>query len=403
MRRLADPSRKRGDMTKEGNLAKREVNAEVVRKESQSLVLDARKLSPQKINWVLSGALQGLHLTKEMLDAIKSEPTDTEFVLVINDAVKQGLESGELELMRRKTGEVLGAVTKRSGNSNKRVVAGLLDAVERTAPSIEPSQRMANITVDLANIAIQQQLSEIHSELKGIADAVERIERGQWTDRFSHISSAESALQSAYAMKNEDERRAEIQLARGHLQDGTAKISEAMKDLLDGVEPVPERRYQIVLKMLLNWGNYYDETRSWFNLIDDCSKMLDKAYMLLCLSAVALGEPKVIKITLDEYRDRLKEMDTEKLLSVGNINPKVDFSKEWFYDVDAYIDAKRGEMRLLTEGNHIAVVVTGEMLLEAVDGEAGERARGEGESVQENEQAHPVGEEGGDCFSSPTS
>ena len=372
-------------MSQEDALAKQEDGGEIAQKKPKAIHLDVREVRPEKASVALSNALQHFHLAREVIDTIAAAPPTTEFVLDLS-GVQKGLDTGELKLMRRKTGEVLCAVTRKAEDSNKQVIARRLNAFERAVPSVDPAQRLESISADLANIAIQQQMAEISAELKDVVDGMRRIEQGQWADRYALIDAAESELRDIPAMDSEANQLEAIRSARRYLKEGTASISRAMKQRMDSVESVPERRYQIAFKMLSTPKSYYEETCDWFNFADECFEMLDKAYTLLCLCAIAMGEPNVLETTLGEYRDRLKAMGPDKLLSVGNINPEVDFSGEWFADADAYIEGKRSEAKLLAEGEHIEVIVTGAMLLEAIDDEAGEEGDGgECEPVREDE------------------
>lgn len=338
--------------------------------------IDARKLSPQRAGIVVSKVAQYARIAQDVMKDIANAPATTEYVVQIPAAIQDKLESGEYKLMRRETGELLCAVTKKSDKSNRQVIAKRLDAVERTVPNTTPKQQADIISADLYDIAIQQQMAELSAQLEAVLDGVKRIEQGQQDDRYALIEAAESQLKIAAVVEDETHRLEAIRSAQHLLQEGTAKISRAMARRLQEVDEVPEHAPLIAWKMLTTRGNYYDEMNEWFDGIQESFEVLEKAYAMLSLCAIAMDEPKMLDVLLDEYQARLSTMDTQKLLTMGNIHPDEEFEGEWFANPARYVEARREEAKLLSDGEYIDITVTGEMLLEAMEdetGEAGER------------------------------
>jgi hypothetical protein len=177
-----------------------------------------------------------------------------------------------------------------------------------------------------------------------------------------------------------------IRSARHFLQEGTTKISKAMARRLQEVDAVPDATPMIAWKMLRTRGNYYDEMNEWFNDIQESFEVLEKAHALLALCVIAVGEPKMLDVVFEDYTRLLADMDTQKLLSMGNMHKDVDFTSEWFYDTEGYVQARQDGVKELTDGDCIDVIITGEMLLEAMEDEAGEEPEGRGEEpLQKNE------------------
>lgn len=366
-------------MSKDDALAKRDEQDEGGETSLSPINLDARKLSPKRASIVVSQITQYARIAKDVIQDIADAPATTEYVVQIPKAIQDKLDSGEYKLMRRETGELLCAVMGKSENSDRTVIRQRLDAVERTVQNAAPAQQAEAISSDLYNIAIQQQMAELSAQLEAVLDGVKRIEQGQQDDRYALIEAAESQLKIAAVAEDETNRLEAIRSAQQLLQEGTAKISRAMARRLQEVDGVPGSQLAIVWKMLTTRGNYYDEMNEWFNGIQESFEVLDKAYAMLALCAVAIGEPKMLDVLLDEYQARLSTMDTTKLLSMGNIHPEAKFDGEWFSDMKRYMEERREETKLLTDGEYIDITVTGQMLLEAMEDEAGTTGGEDGE------------------------
>lgn len=352
--------------------------------ESISVKLDARRMPADKAAALVNQIVQYAHFTRDIAQTITESPEATEYVLRIPKAVQEGLDSGEYSLMKRKTGEILAEVMHKSETSNRTVIKQKLDVVERTKEAATAAQQSEAIATDLYNVAIQQQMAEISAQLEDVLKGVQRIEQGQQDDRYALIEAAESQLKLAMVANDETHRLEAVQSAQHFLQEGSAKIARAMARRLQEVEEVPEFAPAIVWKMLSTRGNYYDKMNDWFDRVQDDFDILERAHALLVLCAIAIGEPDMLPVLMDDYRNRLGTMATSKLLTMGRIHPELDFTDEWFADVGGYLDTREEATRRLTDGEYIEITLTNKMLAEAIDDEA-RRTREQGERELEEE------------------
>lgn len=338
--------------------------------ESISVELDARRMPADKAATLVNQIVQYAHFTRDIARMITESPETTEYVLRIPKSVQEGLDSGEYSLMKRKTGEILAEVMHKSETSNRTVIKQKLDVVERTKEAATATQQSEAITTDFYNVAIQQQMAEISAQLEDVLKGVQRIEQGQQDDRYALIEAAESQLKLAMVANDEAHRLEAIRSAQHFLQEGSAKIARAMARRLQEVEGVPEFAPAIVWKMLSTRGNYYDEMNDWFDRVQDDFDILERAHALLALCAIAIGEPDMLPVLMDDYRKRLGTMATSKLLTMGRIHPELDLTDEWFADVGGYLDTREEATRRLTDGDYIEITLTNKMLTEAIDDEA---------------------------------
>ena len=370
-------------MSEDNPLAKREGDGEIEQRDARPAIsLDISKLSPDSAAIVVSRVSQYAKAFRDVAYRVSDAPETTEYVLRIGRKVQEGLDSGDLKLMTKQSGEILASVVGKSDKSNRTVIKQALTAEERTVKSITAAQQAETISSDLYNIAVQQQMAEITAQLADVLRTAQRIEQGQQEDRFALIDAAESQLRLAAVAEDETNRLDHIKSAQAFLQEGVAKISRALVMRVQSVDAIPSFPPAIFWKMLTTKDNYYDKMSEWYGKAMEDQEVIEKAYALLALCAVAIDEPNMLDVLMDDYANKLRAVDTEKLLSMGNINPGEDYSGEWFSDVKGYIDQRREQTRLLTDGDYIDVTITGKMLMEAIEDEPGEDAE---EPVEDSE------------------
>lgn len=340
-------------------------------REPGPISIEVSSLESGKAKALVSQLLQSFRLTSDLISEIASSPDATEYVLRVPKSIQEGLDPGAYKLMQKKTGEMVGEVLQKSANSNRMVVKQKLEVVERTATHAVDTN---NLMADLTTIAIQQQMAEISAQLDEMIDVAKRIEQGQQDDRFALIQTAEEMLGMAAVTGDSAERRSLIRDARARLVEGANKVSNATKRQIESVESVPKSDMAITWKMLFTHGNYYEKMDEWFDRVQESFEMLEKAYGLLVLCAIASDEPDQINMLLDGFASKIQGMDTKRLLSMGNLHPEVDFSGEWFANSQGYIAARKEDALLITGGNFVDVRLTGRMLMEAIDNEAEEQS-----------------------------
>lgn len=351
------------------SLCKRSENAseKIELRDPSPVSIEVSSLEPGKAKVLVGQILQGARLASDLIEEIASSPETTEYVLRVPKRIQEGLDSGAYKLMQKKTGEMVGEVLQKAADSNRMVVKQKLEVVERTsARAIDANSLMT----DLSAIAIQQQMAEISAQLDEMIDIAKRIEQGQQDDRFALIQAAEDLLRMAAVTESDKERRSLIHRAQGKLAEGANKVSLAMNALIKGAESVPKSDAAITWKMLFTRGNYYEKMDEWFDRVQESFEMLEKAYGLLALCAVATGEPNQISALLDGFETKIRSVDTAKLLSMGNLHPDIDFSGEWFADSKRYIANRKEDAMLIAGGEYIDVKLTGRMLMEAIEDEA---------------------------------
>lgn len=339
---------------------------EIEVREPSPLQVDVSLLKPEKAKFYIVQILQHLDFAADIITDLAASAEGTEFVVRMPKLIQEGLDSGAYKLMTKQTGEICAEVLQKSATSNRMVVKQKLEIVERAK---DTAINTNNLTADLANIAIQQQMAEISAQLDEVISLARSIEQGQQNDRFALIDAAEESLRLAAVTEDEANRLSHIHKAQHDLVLGANQIAREISKQLQSAEGVPESDAAITVKMFFTRGNYFDKMNKWFDGVQESFEILEKAYGLLALCAIATDEPGSIDALLEGFASKIEGMDTKKLLSMRNLHPEVDFSHEWFANPMSYISTRKEDAKLIADGGYIDVTVTGHALMEAIKDE----------------------------------
>lgn len=120
-----------------------------------------------------------------------SKKNEVEYVANLSDMAKKNIKSGEWALgIRKKTGKIYGVIKDTKTGENR----GYLNLDKRTVK-------------DLGNLpelsAIQGQLSSISEGIENLNQMIQRVELGQYNDRFSGFFSARQLIIEAISSKDD--------------------------------------------------------------------------------------------------------------------------------------------------------------------------------------------------------
>lgn len=103
------------------------------------------------------------------------------------------IDSGQYAVMKDKSGEILSTIIDTTLPKNRNIVHQL--RMEEVNPNF--SDKMKDLSSNVTNIAIQQQLAELAQMLAQIQTIVLEIKRGQMTDRIGLVFSGKNQLEQA--------------------------------------------------------------------------------------------------------------------------------------------------------------------------------------------------------------
>lgn len=282
-------------------------------------------------------------------DALESFEPEEVLVINIPNDVKSEIEKGAAWLNKRKDGSgILPQVMVEAENGRKQVKK-MLTAEAR--PLASDDLRRA-LTQDLNNIYLQQQLPMIAAQLEETLDCVYRIKQGQQDDRFGAVFGAVNQIR--YALDTGD--KAALKNAIGALQSSVGVLGESLKTLVSSFEKVPDSKLGLAAKMLFG-VDYSGKKRSELEEISEYFDLYEKAQEALVVGAYLANGEIGMRSILAQRRSFLESLDVTKLQTLKHLLPASALECRWVSELEAYIDEREAEYRLLPEGSYGSIEV----------------------------------------------
>lgn len=322
------------------------------------------KVDKAKAAAVLSEVVECFAINKGKMPPIESEKR---YYLDLTKEMKEKLSTGECWFTEKSaTGNAMGQLRHRVDGRSE--IYANPDIVAEDVPT-QLSSCEKSLSNSIQQIALQQQMAELSKQLDKIQSAVNRIEIGQMDDRFAKIDAAEKTLRLAYVAEDLNNRNALINQAIPLLQEGSESIKRVIVRRINEFEPIPSKDWQIKAKMWLSPTNYIDKVNQQFDNIQTCFDYYDKAQKLAAMAFMMIDELKAMEEVLFQEEKFIKTLNIAKLKTMQNLHYNIDFSGEWFYSPQAYLDEKRIQyLDFYNEKyNHLLIEATGKQILEVLE------------------------------------
>jgi len=281
---------------------------------------------------IAAGLAEILSGIENVKDIIKPERT---FIAKFPKDVLEKINSGQYDIMKTKNGEILSSIIDTTLPKNRNIVHQLrLDEVD---PNI--NEKLKNLSTNVANFALQQQLANLTEMLSQIQSLAIDIKRGQVTDRIGLIISGKNQLEQAMQMKESDVNKQYILMnAIKSLNDGRAQIDLYLRDELNKNLDVPKNKFLLFCKSFINSKFYKDIEKQFGELQESISayfeatNLLASAYEILdskeALSKVFMPAKELIEIS----HERMSELSE---LALDGIDNK---SSHWYAQPQIFIN-----------------------------------------------------------------
>ena len=230
------------------------------------------------------------HISEASLIEKLANKSDTEYVANLSDYAKEKLKSGEWTLgVRKKTGETYAVIKDTATGKNQSFVN--LDA--RTVK-------------DLGNLielsAIQGQLSAITEQIEDLNRLVERIEQGQYNDRYAGFFSARQLVLEGLSANDERLKKELLISAIKTNNDTIAKLMFAIhQDANDFIDMKTKSK----------------DARRIDNLLQNSIGYLNSSVQLNLIAYTAMGEEQPILATLTNYQSFIEEILLKEIDDIG--------------------------------------------------------------------------------------
>lgn len=215
------------------------------------------------------------HISEAKLIEELSNKGEVEYVAKLSDYAKEKLKSGEWTLgIRKQTGEMYAVIKDVATGKNQSFVT--LDK--------KVVQNLGNLP-ELS--AIQRQLADIVEEIEGLNRLVERVEQGQYNDRYAGFFSARQQVVEALAAKDETVKKELLISAAKTNNDTIAKLMLAINyDALAFVDTKTKPK----------------EAKQIDNHLQNSIGYLNSTVQLNLVAYTALGEVQALIATLMNYK-----------------------------------------------------------------------------------------------------
>ncbi|WP_308629335.1 hypothetical protein [uncultured Enterococcus sp.] len=236
----------------------------------------ASKSITEKIKDSLFSNISSISLIEKM-----SNQKETEYVARIPDFAKEKINSGEWSFgIRKKTGETYAVIKDNLSGKNKSFVT--LD--KRVVKDL-------GVLPELS--AIQGQLASISEQIEGLNQIIQRVEKGQYNDRYAGFFSARQLVVEGLASDNEANKR---ELLISSIKIANETISKLMLSIHEDAG------------LLIDSKTKSKDARRIDNLLQTSLGYLNSTIQLNLITYTALGEKQSLFATLTNYHSFIEQV-----------------------------------------------------------------------------------------------
>lgn len=340
-------------ITNKNEVAPKVFNSPVIFNEFNSEIINRKN----NIAVLLSEVTSGINNLNDIIDP------DKLYIAKFPKDVLDKINNGQFDIMKTKSGDLLSTIIDKTAPANKNIVHQL--RLEEIDPSF--SQKVQNLSTNVANIAIHIQLAEVSEMLSEIQALSEDIKRGQVIDRIGLVISGKNQLEQAMQISDGSPRREQLILgAISSLNNGRSQLDLYFREEMKNTISIPSNKFLLTLKCISD-GKFYDRVENTFNGLQESFQAYIYATNLLATAYERMGNievlPKVfepVKTLIENYAASMIPMS--RLVLEGNI----DVEKCWYAHPHDYIEVIENYTRqaLLDDVDYISVEIAGQELLE---------------------------------------
>lgn len=251
--------------------------------------LAAQSVSEKIKNHILSN-VSSSHMVKKSIESEKEE-----YVANLSEIAKEKIKSGDWKLgVRKNTGETYAVLkdatngqTKSYINLDKKIVSDLGDLPELSA--------------------IQGQIAAISEKIEDLNRLVERVEQGQYNDRFAGFFSARQLIVEGLATKD-------VVLKKNLLMNAISTANKTIAELMLSVHQDSNSFLDMSIKK--------KDAQRIDNLLQSSIGYLNSTVQLNIVAYMALGERQALFATINNYQSYLNQT---LLIQIGDNNKTVSW------------------------------------------------------------------------------
>ena len=308
-------------------------------------------ITETKIVKVLSELANTEEIRKEVTKVINKETT---YIARIPKKLKADMQMGLLDFMHdKKTGENLGMLV-----DSKHKTKGYLRIDEANS---------VDLTANLANIAIQQQLANMTEVINDVRSRVISLQEGHDADLFGSIKGMHHQLLQMRDAKNPETRKQLATNAITVINDIRGKLEMTILNVLKDIELVPGTDRAIYWEITKN-KNYLSDIIEKYDRVEELFSYYITATQLLGYTYAFLDEPLSYNDVFLPCKELVENENLKKLIAAEYIYEET-LNEKWYKNPEKYlVKIENASHDIFLENNDIVEIeITGEKVLEAIE------------------------------------
>lgn len=307
---------------------------------------------------LVNKALQDVNLAS----VISKIEKGTEYVVKVPLEFKKAYDEGKVFVAQNSETGILRPILAKYNDKGKYEFVSPMEMVERT--TTQGGNALQGVADRYQNMAIQQQIAQLSELMEQTHEVVRRIEQGQYDDRIGLLNAGRNQILLALSDPEHIDMD-ELKAGRNNLQLGCAQIIETVHRRSNEFPKISKSRVMRDLKLFAK-NNYYSSLDEEYGKIEDCFGFFLQGTKMLAASYAICGETKKAKLVFDQAKDKVAQIDFDKVERIGLIHPN---ETDWISN-EAPLYLESGKTECLEEARKydmLTLKVSGEMLLEAFE------------------------------------
>lgn len=307
-------------------------------------------------------------------DIVENIQKGSEYVVQIPAEFQRQYESGEYWIMKNsETGKEWPTLVRMGEDSRQKIVTPLSIKKE----SFIQGNPVQDLTQQFQMARLQSTIQEQTQLLETICKGVKHIQNGQMNDRIALIEAGKKEIAFALQRSESDpHRQTAIEFGISQLCLGQEQIYAELKLQIEGFDIIPKQKILQLAQGIVH-SDYWDRKSEEYNSIVDLFELYRESTKYIAAAHILINEPQVVETVYSDAFAKLKELDYSNVQSIENMYSDEDYS--FFFKKDSKLlkKDKKECIKLSEKYEGLAIEVSGEQLLEAINHE---RERNESQS-----------------------
>ncbi len=310
-----------------------------------------------KTNDIVAGIAELVQSIQELRELISPEKI---YIAQFPTDFLEKQKSGLHDLMQTKSGEILSNIIDKTLPPNRNIIHNV------RLKELDPfkANKIQNLSNNIMNMTVQQQLAQISEELAEIKILASSIRRGQVLDRIALVRSGKELLENALDETSET-RVGSIQNAIQCLTIGRNQLGMNLQEDMKNIKGIPTKNWEIIFKFIFN-NKFYDTCEKTYNDFQESFYAFIEASNYLSMAYNEINNEKALQKVFEPTKTLILD-SSEKILQLSKIivSGKSNDELAWYKRPEAIIKEMDSYMNrsFLESSDVISIEIEGYKLL----------------------------------------